>query len=178
MPRAFDKLTTSIAQTVPELRTAQARGVQKAALEAKTIINTEIRKVAGADMRLSGAGKRGARVGARYDIKGSTNPTALIRALGPIQLIERDTKPHLIAPRASFVTRGGVRVRQGRRSAAGRRLRGGKTALTIGGNLRASAEHPGTKGRHPFQRGAEKASKVTPEIFQAEVDRGLRRAWT
>lgn len=176
MPRAFDKLTGSVAQTVPELRTAQGRGVQKAALEAKTIINTEIRKVTG-DMRLSGVGKRGARVGARYDIKGSTNPTALIRALGPIQLIERDTKPHLIVPRASFVTRGGVRVRQGRRSAAGRRLRGGRTALLIGGNLRASAEHPGTKGQHPFQRGAQRAAKVTPQIFREQVEQGLRRAW-
>lgn len=177
MPRAFDRLTTSVAQTVPELRTAQSSGVRRAALETKTIINAEIQKVTG-DMRLSGVGRRGARVSARYDIRGTTNPTALIRAIGPIQLIERRISPHAILPRASFVTRGGVRVRQGRRSAKGRRYSGGKTALAFGGNFYAGVMHPGVnRSSGPFSRGAEKAARITPQIFAAEVDKGLRRAW-
>lgn len=176
-PRAFDRMITSVAQTGPALQDAQARGVRAAALEATTLIRAEIRKASGGDMRLSGAARngKGAKVGAGFDIKGSTNPTALIRAYGPIQLIERDTAPHLIMARSRFVIRGGVRVRQGRRSAAGRRLRG-KAALTIGGGFYASAQHPGTKGKRPFARGAERAAPLTPRLFQAEIDKGLRKA--
>lgn len=177
MPRAFDRMTTSVARTVPELKTAQGRGVQKAALETKNLINTEIRKVTG-DMRMSGVGKRGAKVGARYDIKGSTNPTALVTAIGPIHLIERSVSPHLILPRASLVALGGKRVRRGRRAASGRRLRGGRAALAFGGGVYANAEHPGVRrSSGPFARGAAKAAKVTPKLFQDEIDRGLRKAW-
>lgn len=163
--RALDRIGTAVAQTIPELQSAQFRGVQKAALEAKNIINAEIRKVAGADMKLSGVGRSGSRVGARYDIKGKTNPTALVRAFGQLQLIERDTGPHLIVPKG--------RIRKKR----GRGFRKGAKALTIGSNLRPAALHPGTKGQRPFARGAEKAAKVTPKIFQEQIDYGLRRAW-
>lgn len=165
MPRAFDRMTTSVARTVPELKTAQGRGVQKAALETKNLINTEIRKVTG-DMRMSGVGKRGAKVGARYDIKGSTNPTALVTAIGPIHLIERSVSPHLITPRSK------------QRTAKGRRRRGRK-ALAFNGGVYASAFHPGVRrSSGPFAKGAEKAAKVTPQIFKQQIENGLRRAWT
>lgn len=178
--RAADKMrvASQVQGTIAALNEAQRRGVQVAALEVTNTVRAEIRKVAGVDMRLSGAGRggKGAKVGARYDIKGSTNPTALVRANGPIQLVERDTRPHVIVSRSRFVARGGLRVRQGRRSAAGRRLRG-KAALTIGGSLRAWAMHPGTKGQRPFGRGVEKSAPKTPRIFQDEIDKRLRMVW-
>lgn len=172
------RMTADVQATISALQAAQKRGVQRSALEVTNTIRTEIRQVAGADMRLSGAGRggKGAKVGARFDIKGVVNPTALVKANGPIQLIERDTQPHMIMARSRFVTRGGKRVRQGMKSAAGKRLRG-KTALTIGGNLRRWAAHPGTKGREPFTKGVEKAAPKTPLIYQAEVDKELRRIW-
>lgn len=178
--RAADKmrLASQVSDTIAALRAAQKAGVQKSALEVTNTVRAEIRKVAGADMRLSGASRsgKGAKVGARFDIKGVANPTALVRANGPIQLVERDTRPHVILARSRFVSRGGVRVRRGRRSAAGRRLRG-KAALTIGGNLRAWAAHPGTKGQRPFDRGVDRAAPKTPRIFQDEIDQGLRKVW-
>lgn len=82
----------------------------------------------------------------------------------------------MIMARSRFVTRGGKRVRQGMRSSAGKRLRG-KAALTIGGNLRRWAAHPGTKGRRPFGRGVDKSAPKTPPIYQAEIDKELRKIW-
>lgn len=175
-PRAFDRMTTSVARTVPELQNAQTRGVERAALLVTTAIRTEIRKTTG-DMRLSGA--RNSKVGARYDIKGTKNPTALIRPFGRIWLIERPIGPHLILPRMVAVRRGGVVINRGRRSeATGRRLRGGKRALTIGGGFYASANHGGVSRQSgPWKRGVDKSAKDAEKVFKTEIDKGLRKAW-
>jgi hypothetical protein len=166
------------AATVPELQQAQRRGVERAALHATTIIRAEIRAVAGPDMRLSGVGKKGARVGARYDVRGTTNPTAVIRPVGSIPLIEFDTPARVIGPTARFVTRAGVQVRQGFRTVKGRRRAGGSTVLKIDGSfVGRPVVHPGTKGQEPFRKGWRHAAPETPSIFQVEVDKGLRRAW-
>jgi hypothetical protein len=163
MPRDLLDLAASAKRTADALPQAQARGVQKAALHTTRLIRAEIRSVTG-DMRLSGVGKRGARVGAKFDIVGATNPTALITATGPIQLIERDVRAHNIRPR-------------GRTKTARGRTRKGKKALTIGGGLYSSAAHPGTRGQHPFEHGVNKAAPDTPRIFQQEVRAVVAREW-
>ena len=108
------------------------------------------------DGRLSGVGKKGAKVGARYDVKGSTNPTALITATGPMQLIERDTKAHTI-PKP--------------------RRRGRKRYAVIDGHAYASAQHPGTRGKRPFEKGWRRAAPQAPAVFQAAVRDAVRRGW-
>ena len=74
-------------------------------------------------------------MGAKYTVRGTTNPTAVVKATGPLQLLERDTKPHTIAPRP----------RRGQTKRRALRLANG--AFVAGVN------HPGTKGKEPFGRG-------------------------
>jgi hypothetical protein len=168
MPRDLGDLAASAARTADALQGAQAQGVRRAAVYATTMIRNEIRSATG-DMRLSGVGRKGARVGARFDVKGTRNPTALIRATGPLHLIERDTGPHSIYPKGqTFATTRKGNVRR----------RGTSRALKIGEGYAAYAEHPGTRGKHPFQKGVAKAAPETPRIFQREVRAAIAKAWT
>ena len=167
MPRNLGDLAASAARTADALQGAQAQGVRRAAIYATTMIRSEIRSATG-DGRLSGVGRKGARVGARFDVKGTRNPTALIRATGPLHLVERDTSPHSIYPKGrtfSTTRKGNVR------------RRGTTRALKIGDGFAAYAEHPGTRGKHPFEKGVRKAAPETPRIFQREVRAAFARAW-
>ena len=151
-----------MASQLPDaLQRAQVQGVRKSALLVTTAIRSEIRAATG-DNRLSGVGARGARVGAQFDVKGTTNPTAIITAKGPLHLVERDTSPHLIIPR-------GRRV--GKR---GRRLKGGQVLHMSGGGFATSAEHPGTSGKHPFEKGYLKSRGDTGRVYDLEVQRAIR----
>jgi len=156
MARDLADLAASAGAAAAALKVAQKVGVRKAALMTTNEIRGTIRSATG-DMRLSGVGKRGARVGAKFDIKGSTNPTALITATGPMQLIERDTSPHRI-PRA----RGG---------------RARRRYVVVDGHPYASANHPGTRGKRPFGKGVAKAAPHTGAIFQREIRSAIDRAW-
>lgn len=128
MGRKFSAMGRELSQS---RRTAVTRGAQ-------AIVNPvrdEIRRVT-RDNRLSGVGKSGARVGARYDVRGQDE--ALVRATGPLHLVERDTKAHEIQPKA-------------------RRRKSGRTGVRLAdGSVRRSVRHPGTKGQRPFEKGIEK----------------------
>lgn len=90
-------------------------------------------------------GKRGARVGVRYTMYPSS---AKVFMFGPAQLIERDTKPHRIP-------------REGRRRRKPRRL------AIPGIGIRMWAMHPGTKGKHPWERGL---NIGLPQVRRAAAD--------
>lgn len=168
MPRDLADLAVSAARTVDALQTAQIVGVRKAALHVTTIVRTEIRSATG-DMRMSGVGKKGARVGAEYKVLADTrNPTATVRAKGPLHLVERDTHAHTIWPKGRTF----AATRRG-----GTRRRGKTKALKIGDGFAAYADHPGTKGKHPFEKGVRRAAPETPRIFQREVREAIKRAW-
>ena len=142
------------------LQQVQRDAVNAAAAAVAREVRQEIQRVAGADMRLSGVGKRGAKVGARYDqVVGFRNPSATVRAVGPLHLVERPTKAHAI-PKA--------RKRRSRR----------RRVVNIPGvGVRASAQHPGTKGQRPFERGVNRGVRKAPAAFAEVVDRELRRAF-
>ena len=143
------------AELPQELQRAQVRGVQKAALQVTRGIRSEVRSATGGDNRLSGVGKRGTRVGAKYTVTGSVNPTAFIKATGPMQLIEHPTSPHEIKPKA--------------------RRRGKNKALRFdSGNFARSAKHPGTRPYRPFERGYLKTRDSTGRTYDAEVQRAIR----
>jgi hypothetical protein len=137
-----------------ELQKAQVKGVGKAALTVTRGIRGEIRSASGGDNRLSGVGKRGARVGAKYDVKGTVNPSALIVATGPMQLLEHPTRPHGIQPRT----------------------RGKKKALKFrDGTFARSASHPGTKPSRPFEKGYMKTRAESGPAFDKEIQNAIRR---
>jgi hypothetical protein len=79
------------------------------------------------------------KVGVRYDIRGNT---AIVRFTGPAHLALNPTRAHRIEPRR-------------------------KRALTIGDDVRANADHPGTRGKDPGARRAKTAAaKVAPKAYQ------------
>jgi hypothetical protein len=93
-------------------------------------------------------GKRGARIGVRYDLPSPS--IARVFMFGPAHLIERDTKAHPIP-----------------REAKGRRRRKLRRLAIPGIGIRMSAMHPGTKGKHPWARGLDAG---LPKVRRAAGD--------
>lgn len=125
-----------------------------------------IRQATGGDMRLSGVrrhnGRGGARVNARYKLLGAGDK-AVIDTTGPMPLIERDTAAHTV-PKQMTKTR--------------RRNRRQRKVLKFGGQYRRMVSHPGTKGKHTFERtwkaAAPESTKVFGKAMAAEIERGWR----
>ncbi len=149
-PAQFALRARSFANELPKL---ERRTVEAAAAMVKSTAVSELRRAAGADLRLSGVGKRGARIGARYD-RGKSTSTAIVRALGPVQLVESNTKPHRVPKK---------------------RTRGRRRVVVIPGvGVRASANHPGTRGKHPWARAMDRAIPKVPAVMSAETSKTLR----
>ena len=140
------------------LQEAQRRAVGASALHVKKVVGASIAGAVGADMRMSGVGKKGVKVGVRYDVLGFQNPTARVYATGPLHLVERGTKAHRIPKQR------------------GKRAR--KRLLVIPGvGVRMWANHPGTSGKYPWRRGVAAAAPATPRIFKAEIHRALKETF-
>lgn len=139
------------------LQKMQKTALTKASMEAKTILTSSIRQAVGPDMRMSGVGRRGAKVGVQWDIKGHTNPTSLVRATGPLHFVERSSRPHRI-PKL--------------------RARGRKRYAVIPGvGVRASANHPGTKAKRPWARAVPLVAKAVPRVYAAELSAEIRKSF-
>lgn len=142
-----------------EVGRARRTAVERSAFAAKDAQLAEIDRVT-TGRRLRGVGRSGARVGARYDVKGQQNPTAIVRATGPLHLLENPIKPHEIAPKK-------------------RRGKGKKAVVTPAGP-RAKVQHPGVSTpKKPWAKGLDKARpKVKREMdrtFTAAFRRGVKR---
>lgn len=99
--------------------------------------------------RLSGVGKRGAKLNVRYvmgSAPGLGGWQSAIFATGPFQLYERDTKPHVIP-----------RQRTGRK----------RHYAVISGQPFSKVHHPGTKGHHTFEHGTQEAVPKIEAMFVA-----------
>ncbi len=131
------------------METAAKTSVETTALAVKKSI-TEI-----SPARLRGVGKRGAKLSVRYNLDNYPDGRkALVYALGPWQLIEGDTKAH--------------RVPKQRSSRARRRV-----VVIPGVGVRAYANHPGTKGKHLFAKGAVAGLLVGREITKRETSAAI-----
>ncbi len=160
MPKTYtpEEASRRLAGFAGKLQAVQRAAVEAAALEVTRSIRSEVGHAVGGDMRMSGVGRRGAKVGAFYNLLGHKNPTAMILARGPLHLVERDTKPHRIP-------------KQRDRRARTRRVN------IPGVGWRMSANHPGTRGKHPFERGAEKGVPRATRAFAAETFGAFRRTF-
>lgn len=132
------------------LEEAHRRAVVGVASHVAKGIRGEIRGATGGDMRLSGA--RNARIGIKtgYSLGGAT-PSVSLTPTGPLMLIEENTPPHSIRPRS-------------------------KKALKIGDRFAARAQHPGTRGKHPWKRGVAKSESTAGRIYDEAVQRAIREA--
>lgn len=115
----------------------------------RTIASEVSRSVTGGDMRLSHMGRRGVRLGMRYDLdnKGATVTMKLIPS-GAWVLTERGAKPHTI-PRSAFRGRG--------RKATRRYIYGGY------GHPVTSVDHPGAPGKSSIKRAFGKMRTQAPK---------------
>jgi len=144
----------AMASSLPK---ATEAATAKAALGVTSEARDEIRKDSGGDMVLSGMG---AKVGARYEVlKAGSHSAAIVRATGPLQILESDTKPHPIV------------AGSGRRT---RRRKGAKALLTPYGP-RANVQHPGTTGKRTWSRAIDGAVRDVPKVYQAALAQHLRR---
>jgi hypothetical protein len=88
-----------------------------------------------------------------YSVRGTT---AVVRYTGPFHLVNNPTKAHRIEP--------------GRRR--GRKAK----ALNIGGNPRAYAFHPGTRGKRIFQAAKVIVTRSVPNVMATSMKGAWRRA--
>lgn len=111
--------------------------------------------------------------GARYDIKGFQNPTALVRVWGPFHLVERDTKAHMIYRRGRRVTGRGARRINRHQSLAevfgGTGAYNGGALLMPDGKFRHVVHHPGTTGKGIFDAAKVKARVAVPIIMSSKL---------
>lgn len=111
---------------------------------------------------LTTAGVRGStaiskRVKARYDVRGETNATGLVRYTGPAHLLNNPTKPHGIVSKKN---RGSRKSRSERSDGVG--MTG---AVLVNGEPRAYAQHPGTAGLHFYERAKPVAVELAPKVY-------------
>jgi hypothetical protein len=139
-----------------EVNGASKPAVNKAANIVKTFTLVEVTKASGGDLRLSGVGRKGAKVGVRYKIGGASGDVeAVVSATGPLHFVEHDTKP---GPRHR---------RKGRRGRAN----------AFGAGPPKPAMHPGTKGKQPFKKGVAKAKPYALKALRAAQTDALKRGF-
>lgn len=138
-----------------ELHTLEHRMAEIAALAVKTSVLTQMQAAGVDNGKLRGVGKKGARIGVRYDI---ANNKALVRATGPFHLLERDTKAHRI-PKVR-----GSRARK-------------RVVVIPGVGVRAFANVKGTKGKHPWEKGVAAAIPIQEKAQGIALLGALKKAY-
>ena len=150
--------------------------VERVAIKVKRTAESERNRAVGSDGRMSNVGRNGARLGVRYDLSGNlANPSAVVRATGPWQLVENPSRPHVVTSRYA----GSTRARRSRAGIAGPvqpgALRGGRRAviLTPWGYKR-HARHPGTRGKRPWHKAIDRAGRNLKDEVATPIRDGLR----
>lgn len=153
-----DSIPTFVAKTAKmgnELRRLERNMVLVAAQAVKTSVQAQMASAGVQNGKLRGVGKRGAKIGVRYDALGDK---ALVRATGPFHLIERDTKAHPIPKKR------GARARK-------------RVVVIPGVGVRAWANHPGTHGKHPWEKGVVAAIPIQRKAQGIALRQSLARAY-
>lgn len=168
-----------------EVQRAERVAVERAAFAAKRTILAEVEHAV-PGLRLKHVGSPpGAKVGVRYDVKGEQNPTALVRATGPLHLVENPIKPHTIIPKDIGRSQG--RSKKARRAAKQQlysALFGGEFSgqkpLTTPYGPRYRVKHTGVSRQpQPWKKGVQKAlqpaAKELDRAFVGAFRRGATR---
>jgi len=171
---------------------ANVAGVTKSALVYKESAIAQGRSDSGGDGRLSRWGRNGIRLDVGFEVSGTTDARAVVtpRPMGPWKVMEYGSRPHLIVPGLTKRQRGALELfsllsggrsgynidelaataRGNRNNRGGRRRRATKP-LTIGGNLRAYARHPGSQGKSTWTKGIGRGTKRATNAYrQAQVE--------
>lgn len=201
--RTAGELAFKIGRAADQLERAQRTMTERAALVMTTAIRSELTADTG-DGRMSGVGRRGARVSAGFDVFGSRNPVAMIRPRGPAHLISNATSSRYVTSRHGRGSRagraralGGTASRGARRNRAGElvaagvasslgvgpaapgRVRGGRRAnLNVPGiGWRRYTRHPGTRGKGSWQRGRQNGTAASAAELTSTAGHLLRETF-
>lgn len=153
-----DSLPAFLAKTTRmegELRNFERNMVLVTAKAVKTSVQAQMAAAGVQNGKLRGVGKRGAKIGVRYDVAGKT---ALVRATGPFHLIERDNKDHR-TPK--------IRGAQARR----------RVVVIPGVGVRAYANVKGSKGKHPWAKGVVASVPVAGKAGALALGHSLVKAY-
>lgn len=138
-----------------EVARSEKTAVLEAAKKAKVVHLAELKIASGGDLRMSGVGRSGARVGVRYL---PTPVGTVVQATGPVHLLERPSKAHEITPR---------------KRARARRAR----ALATPYGPRARVWHPGVrKPSKPWAKGFLRARPVVTKTIEQQYGAAFTRA--
>lgn len=143
-----------------------------------------LRRVTGGDLVLSRVRSgKGARVDVKITMQGSgSGARALVLPVGPVSLVEGDTRPHREPFTYAGVTGSGGRRRYataGQRTASGgvarrrRAVRRGLIAIP-GVGVRAYVRHPGTRGQQPMVRAMRTAGRAAGQAGADVFARAIR----
>lgn len=146
------QLAAKFQQAADDFKKAPREGIFKAALAGKGIMVAE---AAAAGLSPGSRIARG-RWSVGFDVKGTDNPTALLRFRGPVHLVNNPTKAHEIAPRS-------------------RRRGSQKRALATAYGPFARVQHPGTRGKRFFESSKPKVERVAAEVYERETTGVLRK---
>lgn len=170
-------LPAVIVQTTPRAVRAGAEPLEDQA-------RANLRRVSGGDMVLSRVRSgKGARVDVKITTQGSgSGSRALVVPVGPVSLVEKDTRQHVQPFSYSGVAGSGGRRRY---ATAGEQLAGGgrarrKRARPRGGVLvipgvgvRTRVNHPGTRGQEPVGRAMQQAGGAAGRAGAATFVRAI-----
>lgn len=160
------------------LPAALVEATPRAVIASGRVLDAQVRanvaQATGGDMVLSRVRSgRGARVDTTLRMIGSGSRTqARVVPVGPIMLVEEDTRRHREPFRYVAARTGGARgYSMARRRSATRR-----GFLYIPGvGFRSSAQHPGTKGKRPVRRAFQQAGDEAGRAGALEFQRTIRR---
>lgn len=102
----------------------------------------------------------GGRWGVGFDVKGTQNPTSLVKVRGPFHLADSPTKAHDIQPKR----------RRGRK-ALKLPENGDDSGVRIG-----PVRHPGTQGKRSFPKAKAKAHVAVPRVMGVRLVSAWRQA--
>lgn len=156
-----DQLAAKFMRYANSIDTANREAVQQCALSMKELYASQLGKFA----HLRNMGRRGVTVRARYDIKGTKNPTALIKAapMGAATIAERGAQPHLIG------------IGGGKSTSSTRRFNRNRKYLEFpSGDVRLGpVAHPGMTGALPWARAKTVLKPKASELYRRAQRRKL-----
>jgi hypothetical protein len=167
------ELSRKLVGFASQLPQTNRQSISDAALTFKDAVLAEGKRDVGGDLRLSRWGKRGLKLGAGFDVRGTTNATALLRARpqGPWKVLEVGTQSaggYLIGAGRSRSNTAKSRAR-GYRTGSQKFLKGREYAHPVRGPI----VHPGVKPKGTWTRGVLRGQPKAVNIIRGRYVRAL-----
>lgn len=176
--RSFGELAKKMEASARAIETKSDVEVTEAnALKAKTVILAHMKRAAPRLTLQVGKTKK-KRIGVRYDLR-KDKKAAIVKATGPAHLIERDTDKHTIPKDLGGTLTHTASGRKRSAKSAAKRAEQARTRnvrkYVINGKVRSgSIKHPGTKGKHPFEKGVKAFLPSAGKTLEAGLDKIMK----